>query len=124
MRPCLHSPLFFLLFQIDAQISYEAVLGNDIRFLHGARGVVISKYALIEDRQTIFHGVTIGINEGFDESSRVIHIHENCYFSAGCVVISCEIGANSKIGPNAVVWRDIPENSVYVAENNLKHEKY
>lgn len=112
----LKGAVFFLL-RIDAQISYKAIIGKDIRLPHSAMGVIISAKAVIEDHQTIYHQVTIGINENLPVEKQPIIIHENCYLSVGCKVISCEVGSGSKIGPNAVVYKDLPENSLYVSTN-------
>lgn len=110
----------FFVLRIDCQISYKAIIGDNIRLPHSGMGVVISSKATIYDNQTIYHQVTIGVNENLPEEKRKIIIHENCYFSAGCKVINCEIGKNVKVGPNAVVYKDLPANCLYVSENLLK----
>lgn len=115
--------LAFWILNVDAQISYKAEIGSDIRLPHSANGVVISAKAVIGDHQTIYHQVTVGINENKPLEEQRIIIHDNCYLSAGCKVISCEVGAGSRIGPNAVVYKDLPENSVYVASNQFVIKK-
>lgn len=106
--------IVFFFLRLDAQISYKAYIGENIRLPHCAQGVVISAKAHIENNQTIYHQVTIGINENLREELQRIVIHENCYMSCGCKIISCEVGKNTKIGPNAVVYQNIPEGSLYV----------
>lgn len=113
--------IVFFILRIDCQISYKAIIGDNIRLPHSGMGVVISSKATLYDNQTIYHQVTIGVNENLPEEKKKIIIHENCYFSAGCKIISCEIGENSKIGPNAVVYKDLLANSLYVSENLLKN---
>lgn len=98
--------IIFSVLGITAQISYKSVIGDNIRLPHGAMGVVISSKAIIEDNQTIFHGVTIGINEKRVHDQRII-IKKNCYLSTGCKIISCIIEENCVIGPNAVVHKNI-----------------
>lgn len=110
------SVVYFFL-RIDAQISYKAVIGSDIRLPHSAAGVVISAKAIIGSHITIYHQVTIGINENKPIEEQKIIIHDNCYLSAGCKIISSEVGEGSKIGPNAVVYKDLPSNSLYVSSN-------
>jgi serine O-acetyltransferase len=40
-------------------------------------------------------------------------IGENCYIGAGAKIIGdCKIGANVRIGANAVVYKDVPDNCV------------
>ena len=111
--------LIYWFMRINAQISYKAEIGSDIRLPHSAEGVVISSKAIIEDHQTIYHQVTIGINENKPLELQRIIVRKNCYLSAGCKIISCEVGEGSKIGPNAVVFKDLPPHSLYVSSNQL-----
>jgi serine acetyltransferase len=41
-----------------------------------------------------------------------VEIEDNCYISTGAKIISSKVGFNSIIGPNAVVFEDIPNNSM------------
>lgn len=111
----------FVIAGITSQISYKAQLGSNIRLPHCAMGVVISSKAVIYDNQTIFHGVTIGINENKSITDQKILIKENCYLSAGCKIISCTINENCVIGPNAVVHKDLEKNTLVVNECMYKH---
>ena len=111
--------LVFFFLRIDAQISEKALIGDNIRLPHSGNGVIISSKAVIEDNVTIYHQVTIGINEFKALEEQHVVIRKNCYLSAGCKVINCEVGEKSKIGPNAVVYKDIPPNSFYVSDNIL-----
>lgn len=104
------------------QISYRASIGNRIRLPHRGFGVVISHYATIGNDCTIFHGVTIGVNESRPKEKRKIVIGNNVYLSAGCKCISCKIGEYSKIGPNAVVYKDIPPRSLVYSLNEIRVE--
>ena len=106
----------FNLLGITAQISYKADIGDNIRLPHSAMGVVISSKAVISSNQTIYHQVTIGINENLPQEKQKIQINENCYLSCGCKIISAEVGKNCKIGPNAVVFKNLPDNTVYVCK--------
>jgi serine O-acetyltransferase len=96
-----------IILNINCSISYKAVLGNRIRLLHVGEGVVVSSKAIIGNNVTIYHQVTIGINESGPIDKRGITIGNNCYLSCGCKIISCEVGEGSVIGPNAVVYKDI-----------------
>ena len=113
--------IIYFMLGVDAQISYKAVLGNHIRLPHRAMGVVISPKAVIGDYVTIFHHVTIGVNEGKTKKIRQIEIGDNCYLSAGCCIISCKVSENCKIAPNAVVYKDIPSNTLVYANNEVKN---
>lgn len=101
-----------LLLSIDAQISYKAVIGKNIKLPHSANGVVISSKAKIGNNVTIFHQCTIGINESKPIDEQFINIGNNCILSAGCKIISCSIGDNCHIGANAVVVKDLPKGSL------------
>ena len=113
--------IFFFLLRVDAQISYKAILGNNIRFPHRAMGVVISPRAIVGNNVTIFHQVTIGVNE--NQKHKRLEIGNNCYLSAGCKVISCIVSENCKIAPNAVVYKNIPPNSLVFAVNDIRSIK-
>ena len=110
----------YFVFGVDAQISYKAILGNYIRLPHRAMGVVISPKAIIGDHVTIFHHVTIGINERKPKELQQIVIEDNCYLSAGCCVISCKVSKNCKIAPNTVVYKDVPANSLVYTVTEMK----
>lgn len=97
---------------MNSQISYKAKIGENIRFPHKAQGVVISAHAIIVDNITIYHQVTIGINENKCKDLQRVIIKDNCYLSAGCKVISCIIGENCKIAPNVCVYKNLEPNSL------------
>lgn len=109
-----------VILNIDAQISYEAQLGCNIRLPHRASGVVISHKARIGNNVTIYHQVTIGINERKPIDQQRIIIGDNCYLSTGCKIISCVVGKNCKIAPNAVVFKDILPNNLVYCVNETK----
>lgn len=115
----LKSIVFFLL-RIDAQISYKAEIGHSIRLPHSAMGVVISSKAIIGNNVTIYHHVTIGINENKPEENKQIIVKDNCYLSTGCKVISCVLNENCKIAPNAVVYKDLPANTLCYPLNEVR----
>jgi len=102
-----------VLFSIQLQISYKAKIGNKIRLPHVGFGVVISAKAIIGNNVTIYHLVTIGINEfKCNKNDAVcVEIGDGCYLSTGAKIISSKVGENSIIGPNAVVFKDIGKNS-------------
>lgn len=110
----------FVFLSLDAQISYKAEIGHHIRLPHSAMGVVISPYAVIRNNISIFHQVTLGVNENLPVDKQRIIIEDNCYLSAGSKIISCRVGAGSKIAPNAVVFKDVPENSLCFSVNQIK----
>lgn len=107
----------YSLYNIDAQIPYAAVLGSNIKLPHSASGVVVSAKTIIGDNATIFHQVTIGVNEARDTTDQKIIIGNNVLISAGAKIISCRVGNNCRIGANAVVVKDLPDNSLCYTES-------
>lgn len=64
----------------------------------------------------IFQNVTIGTNG----SSKGPVIGNNCFFGAGCVVLGdIKIGDNVKIGANAIVVKDVPDNCIVITKGTV-----
>jgi len=85
-------------------------------FPHGYFGIFISGGAKIGKNVVIFHHVTIGSNtlDGH-ESSGSPTIGDNVYIGAGAKIIGeVTIGDNCRVGANAVVYQNMPANSVAV----------
>lgn len=116
--------IVFWLLRIDAWIEYEAEIGSNIRLPHSGNGLVISRFSRIGNNVTIFHQVTLGVNESLPINERYISISDNCYISVGAKIISCSIGERCKIAPNAVVRKNTPPNSLVYSENSLKQIIY
>lgn len=85
-------------------------------FPHGISGVFMSENARIGKNCVIFQQVTIGSSimaDSLKDGSPVIG--DNCYIGAGAKIIgNIKVGNNVRIGANAVVYEDIPNNSVVV----------
>jgi serine O-acetyltransferase len=95
------------------EIHPSAIIGKGLFIDHGM-GVVIGQTAVIRDNVTIFQGVTLG-GTGKEKGKRHPNIEDNVVIGAGAKVLgNITIGANSYIGANAVVIRDVPENSTIV----------
>ena len=99
-------------------IAYEAEIGPGLVIVHGF-GVVIGNRSVIEGRCCIFHGVTLG-NRGSEwvgscETDGMPQVGAGCILSAGAKLLGpIRIGANTVIGANAVVLKDVPDNSIAV----------
>lgn len=115
--------IVFSIIGVNAQISYKAEIGDNIKLPHSAIGLVISGLAKISDNQIIYHQVTIGVNDNLPLNKQGIIIKENCLLSAGCKIISSTVGKNCKIGPNAVVYKDLPNNSLWVSTGEFINRK-
>ena len=79
---------------------------------HGLYGIIISKNAVIGEKCTIFHQVTIGEGKGGAPK-----IGDNCCIGAGAKIVGkIRVGNNVRIGANCVVVEDIPDNCTVVLE--------
>ena len=95
------------------EIHPGAIIGKNLFIDHGM-GVVIGETAEIGDNCVIYHQVTLG-GTGKDKGKRHPTLGDNVMISTGAKVLGpIYIGSNSKIGANAVVLEDIPENSTAV----------
>jgi serine O-acetyltransferase len=98
-----------------ADIAWQAHIGGDLVLFHPT-GVVIGPSVSIESGCEIQQGVTLG------DAGRKSHgeadspsIGRNAYIGAGARVVgSIRIGDDVTIGANAVVIKDVPNNSIAV----------
>lgn len=82
--------------------------GVNIPHFHG---IVIHQDTIIGENTLIYQNVTIGGRNG----KAGVTIGKNCIISAGsCILGKVTIGDNVKIGANAVVISDIPDNCTAV----------
>ena len=120
---------FYLLARIISQFSRfltgieihpKAKIGKNLFIDHGM-GVVIGETSDIGDNVTIYHNVTLGgispsINsENQRETKRHPTLQDHVVVGSGAQVLGpIVVGKNAKIGANAVVTKDVPENGVMV----------
>lgn len=97
-------------------IGIDAQLGNDIYFPHGVVGIFISNDAVIGDGTVIFQQVTIGSDLLVDSKKFGSPIvGKQVYIGAGAKIIGAiTVGDRTRIGANAVVYQDLPADSVAV----------
>lgn len=95
------------------EIHPGATLGRNFFIDHGM-GVVIGETAEVGDNVTLYHGVTLG-GTSLNKIKRHPTIEDNVVIGAGAKVLGAiTIGANSRIGANAVVVKSTPPDSVVV----------
>ncbi|PAT12618.1 serine O-acetyltransferase EpsC [Corynebacterium hadale] len=95
------------------EIHPGATIGRRFFIDHGM-GIVIGETAEIGDGVMLYHGVTLG-GQVLTQTKRHPTIGNNVTIGAGAKVLGpVTIGANSAVGANAVVTKDIPENSIAV----------
>ncbi len=110
----------FSRFLTGIEIHPKAKIGENLFIDHGM-GVVIGETSEIGNNVTIYHMVTLGgispsINSDDQrDSKRHPTLMDNVVVGSGAQVLGPVIvGKNAKIGANAVVTKDVPENAVMV----------
>ena len=110
----------FSRFLTGIEIHPKAKVGKNLFIDHGM-GVVIGETSELGDNITIYHSVTLGgISPSIDsDSQRDVKRHptlkDNVVVGSGAQVLGpIVVGKNAKIGANAVVTKDVPENAVMV----------
>ena len=114
------------------EIHPGAKVGKNLFIDHGM-GVVIGETSEIKDNVTIYHMVTLGgispsTNSDYQrDAKRHPTLEDNVVIGSGAQVLGpVRIGKNAKVGANAVVTKDVPENAVMIgipAKNiNIKSE--
>jgi serine O-acetyltransferase len=100
-------------FWTGIEIHPGARIGHSFFIDHGM-GVVIGETAVIGDRVTLYHGVTLG-GTSLQKGKRHPTLEDDVVVGAGAKVLgNIIIGAHSRIGANAVVVKPVPPNSVVV----------
>ena len=110
----------FSRFLTGIEIHPKANIGKNLFIDHGM-GVVIGETSEIGDNVTIYHMATLGgISPSIDSNNqRNVKRHptlkDNVVVGSGAQVLGpVVVGKNAKIGANAVVTKDVPENAVMV----------
>jgi serine O-acetyltransferase len=95
------------------EIHPGATIGPGFFIDHGM-GVVVGETAEIGANVTLYHGVTLG-GTSLNKGKRHPTLQDNVVVGAGAKVLGAiVIGADSRIGANAVVVKAVPPNSVVV----------
>ena len=110
----------FSRFMTGIEIHPKAKIGKNLFIDHGM-GVVIGETSIIGDNVTIYHNVTLGgISPSIDsDNQREVKRHptlqDHVVVGSGAQVLGpITVRKNAKIGANAVVTKDVPENGVMV----------
>ena len=122
------APLYFLLNQrvkwkFGIQIPKSARIGEGFYIGHYG-GINIASEAVIGKNVNISQLVTIG-ESGQGDKAGAPTIGDGVFIGAGAKVIGkIKVGNNVKIGANAVVYKDIPDNAVVVSYPGYKIISY
>ena len=80
-------------------------------------GVVIGETAVIGDNVTMYHGVTLGGTKSYGGKGGKRHptVEDNVVIGAGAQVLGpITVGKNAKVGANATVVKDVPQNTTVI----------
>lgn len=104
-------------YENSSSLAWNAHFDGQPCFPHGIKSIFVSGGARIGSGCVIFQQVTIGSNLLPDSKGLGAPvIGRNCYIGAGAKIVGkVRIGDNVRIGANAVVFRDVPDNSVVVS---------
>ena len=110
----------FSRFLTGIEIHPKAKIGKNLFIDHGM-GVVIGETSEIGDNVTIYHMVTLGgISPSINsDSQREIKRHptlmDNVVVGSGAQILGpVTVGKNAKVGANAVVTKNVPDNAVMI----------
>ena len=97
----------FIYLQFNCVIPYSTEIEDEVEIVHGV-GIVLHQNSKIGRGTRIYQNVTVGNGNG-------PKIGENCILGTGAVILgNIKIGNNVKIGANAVVLNDLPDNCTAV----------
>jgi serine O-acetyltransferase len=100
-------------FLTGIEIHPGATIGRRFFIDHGM-GVVIGETAEIGDDCTLYHGVTLG-GTSWDKGKRHPTLETGVVIGAGAKVLGpVTVGANARVGSNAVVVKDVPPGATVV----------
>ena len=110
----------FSRFLTGIEIHPAAKIGKNLFIDHGM-GVVIGETTEIGSNVTLYHGVTLGgISPAENSSSQVNQkrhptLHDNVIVGSGGQILGpISIGKGARVGANAVVTKNVPENATMV----------
>lgn len=84
-------------------LPYKTKLGRNVHFAHNGLGTVVHPNCVIGNDVMIYTGVTLGASEVGDKVQ---------IFTGAKVINMVKVGSNVKIGANAVVICDLPDNCI------------
>lgn len=107
----------YLQYENNSSIAWNSTFAGEPCFPHGMKSIFISGGAKFGEDCVIFQQVTVGSNTLADSKGvGAPRIGHRCYIGAGAKIVgNVLVGDDVRIGANAVVFRDVPSNSVVLA---------
>jgi serine O-acetyltransferase len=104
-------------YETGSSVAWNARFAGRPCFPHGMKSIFISGGAVIGKNCVIFQQVTIGSNTLADSTGfGAPQIGDDCYIGAGAKIIGkVRVGNKVRIGANAVVYKDVPDNSIVLS---------
>ena len=121
-------PIYFVLNGLvqvmwGIELPRSATIGPGFYIGHSG-GITIAPGVIIGRNCNVSQDLTIGLS-GQGEKAGVPTIGDNVYLAPGARVFGkISIGNNVKIGANAVVYKDIPDNAIVVLDPGFKIVSY
>lgn len=106
-----------LQYEAGSSVAWNARFAGQPCFPHGNKSIFISGAARIGRNAVIFQQVTIGSNTiPGSKGHGAPTIGDNCYIGAGAKIIGrVRLGNNVRVAANAVVYQDVPDDSVVLS---------
>lgn len=106
-----------LQYEAGSSVAWNARFAGQPCFPHGNKSIFISGAARIGRNAVIFQQVTIGSNTiPGSKGQGAPTIGDNCYIGAGAKIIGrVRLGNNVRVAANAVVYQDVPDDSVVLS---------
>lgn len=102
-------------FLTGIEIHPKAKIGKNVFIDHGL-GVVVGETAVVGNNVTIYQGVTLG-GRSTAKTKRHPTIKDNVIVGAGAKILGpITVGEGAKVGPGAIIIKDLDTNKVMVAE--------
>jgi serine O-acetyltransferase len=117
-------PLYYILnaliqFLWGIELPREANIGPGLRIGHFG-GITVTPFVVMGRNCGISQNVTIGVSGHGDKAGAPV-IGDDVYIAPGARVFGkIRIGNNVKIGANAVIYRDVPDNAVVALDPGFR----
>ena len=109
----------FARFVTGIEIHPGAKIGKNVYIDHGI-GVVIGETAIVEEKVTIYQGVTLGQTGKEAGFYRHPTIKKNVIIGAGAKILGqVTVYENSKIGAGAIVTKNVPKGKTVICNNKI-----